>query len=450
VTSTPAPDRALRSACRKAYWRLLPLIFVCYIVAYVDRTNVAIAKLTMSRDLPAFDNAVFGFGAGVFFWGYFLLEVPGSLIVERWSARKWICRIMVTWGLVAGLTALVRTPGQFYVMRFLLGLAEAGFFPGVIVFLTHWFPSRERARALASFFIASPIAQIISPYLSTGLLKIGTTETVAGQLVSHPPVLGLTGWQWIYIAWALPAVLLGLGVLRWLTDRPRDAAWLTDEERTALENELAREKAAAGAAAHAPFWKGLLNPRVLLLCAAFFANVTANYGIEFFLPTILTEWYAVPFDRLAWLVALPSLLVLPGQLFVGWNSDRLQERRWHVLVPLILAAAALACTPATRGHLGLTVTCFVIAAAGLKVYMPAFWALPNLFLTSSAAAASIGLINSVGNLGGFWGPTVLGRVSRATSSFDGGLYYLCGSICVAIAIVAMLRLRSGPAAGAKR
>jgi ACS family tartrate transporter-like MFS transporter len=394
----------------------------------------------MARDLPAFDNAVFGFGAGVFFWGYFLLEVPGSVIVERWSARKWICRIMISWGLVAGLTAFVRTPHQFYAMRFLLGLAEAGFFPGVIVYLTHWFPSRERARALAWFFVASPIAQIVSPYLSTWLLKIGTTETIDGRVVTHPAILGLVGWQWVYVGWALPAIALGFVVLRRLTDRPAQAAWLTDAERSALETELARERA-AGAGAHATsLWQGLRNPRVLLLCAAFFACVTANYGIEFFLPTILTEWYALPLSRLAWLVALPSVLVLAGQLYVGWSSDRRQERRWHVLVPLILAATALALAPATRGNLALTVACFVVASAGLKAYMPAFWAMPNLFLASTAAAGSIGLINSVGNLGGFWGPALLGKVSQVTDSFNGGLYYLAGSICVAIAIVATIRL----------
>jgi len=185
---------ALDRARRKAYWRLLPLLFLCYVVAYVDRANVAIAKLTMSKDLPVFDSAVFGFGAGMFFWGYFLLEIPGSLLVERWSARKWICRIMVTWGFVAALTALVKTPMQFYAVRFLLGLAEAGFFPGVIVYLTHWFTGRDRARALAWFLVATPTAQIISPRISNALLKIGTNEVVNGTTIHHPELLGLEGW----------------------------------------------------------------------------------------------------------------------------------------------------------------------------------------------------------------------------------------------------------------
>src|SRR5438105_4309502 len=239
-----AGESPLDRARAKAYRRLLPLCFISYVIAYVDRSNVAIAKLTMSRDLPGFDNAVIGFGAGVFFIGYFLLEIPGTLIVEKWSARKWLARIMITWGITAALTAAVKTPFQFYVLRFLLGLAEAGFYPGVIVYLTHWFASRDRARALAYFFVATPIAQIISPKISNALLKIGTDEVVGGRVVHHPEVMGLEGWQWIYIAWGIPAVILGFIVLFALTDRPQQAGWLSAEERDALLAELAREKGA--------------------------------------------------------------------------------------------------------------------------------------------------------------------------------------------------------------
>src|SRR6267378_2392728 len=214
--STPAASvdaDALDRARRKAYRRLLPLVFISYVIAFVDRSNVAIAKLTMTRDLPGFDNAVIGFGAGVFFLGYFLLEIPGTLIVERWSARKWISRIMITWGITAALTAAVKTPSQFYLVRFLLGLAEAGFFPGVIVYLTHWFPTRDRSRALAYFFVATPVAQVLSPKISNALLKIGTEEVVNGVSVQHSQLLGLDGWQWIYIFWGIPAVVLGVVVL---------------------------------------------------------------------------------------------------------------------------------------------------------------------------------------------------------------------------------------------
>ena len=426
-----AVNPALESARRRAFLRLIPLLFICYAVAYVDRTNVALAKLTMGKDLPGFDNAVFGFGAGVFFWGYFLLEVPGSVLVERWSARKWICRIMVTWGLVAAGTAFVRTPMQFYGMRFLLGLAEAGFFPGVIVYLTHWFTERDRAKALAWFLIASPVAQMLSPRLSAEVLRIGTTEEVSGVLVTHPLILGFAGWQWLYLLWGIPAVALGFFVLFRLPDRPQDASWLTAQEREALMQALEVERAHRAPGAVHTLWAGLSHPRVLLLCAVFFANVTANYGIEFFLPSILQDWYHLGFAELAWLVALPSVLVILGQLFVGWSSDRHQERRWHVLVPLILAAFALTLAPLTRGHLWLTVACFVVAGAGLKSYLPAFLALPNLFLASTAAAGSIGLINSIGNLGGWLGPTLLGVLQARSGSFSGGVCFLSGSIVIA-------------------
>src|SRR5437867_6571419 len=233
---------ALDRARQKAYWRLLPLLFVCYVIAYVDRANVAIAKLTMTRDLPGFDNAVIGLGAGLFFIGYFVLEIPGTLLVEKWSARKWISRIMITWGIMAALTAFVKTPSQFYVVRFLLGLSEAGFFPGVIVYLTHWFPSRDRARALACFLVATPIAQILSPKISNALLKFGTDETINGLAVHRPELFGLEGWQCVYIFWGLPAVVLGVLVLALLKDRPSDASWLTPEESDALHQQLQREK----------------------------------------------------------------------------------------------------------------------------------------------------------------------------------------------------------------
>ncbi len=220
------PVSPLDRARRKAYLRLLPICFISYVIAYVDRSNVSIAKLTMTRELPGFDNAVIGFGAGIFFLGYFLLEIPGTLLVEKWSARIWIGRIMITWGVMAALTATVRTPFEFYLVRFLLGLAEAGFFPGVIVYLTHWFPSRDRARALAFFFVATPVAQIVSPKISNLLLRIGTDEVVGGALVHHPKVLGLSGWQWVYIGWGIPAVVMGVVVLFFLTDRPSQARWL--------------------------------------------------------------------------------------------------------------------------------------------------------------------------------------------------------------------------------
>lgn len=484
--STASP---LDRARRKAYWRLLPLLFACYVIAYVDRANVSIAKLTMTKDLPGFDNAVIGLGAGMFFLGYFLLEIPGTLIVERWSARKWISRIMISWGIVAALTAFVhfRIPGftqfaelaikclvpvlkflaeahvwkisevaqdfavqfegpngltvfQFYQVRFLLGLMEAGFFPGIIVYLTHWFASRDRAKALAYFLVATPFAQIMSPKISNWLLAIGTTETINGGVVQHPQVFGLVGWQCVYIFWGIPAVVLGIVVLFAMTDRPKDAKWLTAEERDALEAELERERADRAKGHRMTVLEALRHPKVLLLALAYFCTVTGSYGIEFFLPSILRDWYGMDFNKLTWLVMLPPLVALGSQLFAGWSSDRMKERRYHAVVPILIGASAIGLAPFTRGELWLTVVCFMVAFAGFKAYMPAFWSLPSLFLTEAAAAGSIGLINSVGNLGGFLGPTVLGAVEKSTGSFVGGLYFLCLSMSISATIIFFLGL----------
>jgi ACS family tartrate transporter-like MFS transporter len=376
----------------------------------------------------------------MFFWGYFLLEIPGTLMVERWSARKWICRIMVSWGLMAGLTAAVKTPGHFYTVRFLLGLAEAGFFPGVIVYLTHWFTARDRAKALSYFLIATPFAQILNPKISNLVLRIGTTEEVNGVVVHHPEVLGLEGWQWVYIIWAIPAVVLGIIVLFYLTDRPRDAKWLTEEERDALEAELARETESRAPGRRMTVLESLSHPKVLPLTLAYFCTVTCSYSIEFFMPKIMMDWYNLNLNTLTWFIILPPAVALLAQLGAGWSSDHFRERRYHAIVPLLLGAASLGLMPFTHGNLWLTLGCFMIAFGGFKGYQPAFWSLPSLFLVKSAAAGSIGLINSVGNLGGFLGPTVMGRLKETTGSYAGSLWFLCGSMTVTAIIIFALGL----------
>jgi ACS family tartrate transporter-like MFS transporter len=432
----------LDSARIKAYLRLIPILFICYIIAYIDRNNVAIAKLTMEEDMPHFDASVFGFGGGIFFLGYFLLEIPGSLIVERWSARKWICRIMVTWGILAAMTAFVKTPTQFYLVRFFLGMAEAGFFPGVIVYLSHWFPQKDRARAISYFLIASPIAMIIGPAVSQLFIDIGRTATIDGVEVTYPTLFGFKGWQWIYIFWGIPAVLVGLFVLFGLTDRPHQAGWLTPEEKDALESELNREKAMHHASKHMSVLQGLMDPKVLLLSLAYFGIVTANYGIELFLPSVVKQWYPdLQPGTIALLVMIPSLLVIPGQLIVGWTSDHYRERRWHSVVPVVLGAIFLVLATQTQGMLWGTILCFTIAAAGMKSYMPAFWALPSLFLTASAAAGSVGMINSVGNLGGFLGPYVMGFVKSKLGSYEYGLLFLALTSTLSAALISFLPLR---------
>jgi ACS family tartrate transporter-like MFS transporter len=443
--SIPAPT-ALNRARRKAYIRLLPLLFLCYVIAYVDRNNLSIAIKTMRVDMPSFNDDVLGTGAGVFFLGYFLLEIPGTLLVEKWSARKWISRIMISWGIVAALTACVKTPTQFYAVRALLGLAEAGFFPGVIVYLTHWFPSRDRTRALSWFLIGTPVAQAASPILSYPLLKIGTNRVVSGHAVHYPELLGLEGWQWVFIAWGIPAVVLGIIVLFLLTDRPHQARWLEPEEREALETELERERALHGASQHMRLVDGLRQPKVLLLAAAYFFIVTGNYGVEYFLPSILEKWYMLDEDQLRWLLVIPAAGSLIGQRFIGWNSDRTMERRAHTVIPIYIGAAALSATVLYQYPLILMMVLFTIAATGLKAYLPAFWSLPSLFLTQTAAAGSIGLINSVGNLGGFIGPKAMGWLSKHTGSYTPGITILCASMVIAASIVLVMPIghRLGP------
>jgi sugar phosphate permease len=431
----------LDSARVKAFLRLLPILFVCYIIAYIDRNNVAIAKLTMGEDLPLFDSAVFGFGGGIFFLGYFLLEIPGSLIVEKWSARKWICRIMITWGIMAAATAFVKTPMQFYVVRFLLGVAEAGFFPGVIVYLTHWFPAKDRAKAISYFLVASPIAMIIGPSVSQLFIEIGRTTVVDGVAMTNPDLLGLKGWQWIYLFWGLPAVIAGFVVLFFLTDKPSQANWLTSEEKQALTEELQREKEAKGSNSHMSLGQALINPKVLLLSVAYFGIVTANYGIELFLPSILREWHNLEPKQATLLAIIPSLMVIPAQLLNGWSSDRLRERRWHAVIPVVCGALLISSATLFKHNLPLTILCFTIGATGMKAYMPAFWSLPSLFLTSTAAAGTVGFINSVGNLGGFLGPSVLGAVHKSLNSYDYGLYFISLTSLCSAALIFFLPFR---------
>jgi MFS transporter, ACS family, tartrate transporter len=480
--SLSGSSSALDRARIKAYRRLLPLLFICYVIAYVDRVNVGFAKLNMQGDLAhlGFSESAFGIGMGIFFVGYLLLEIPGTLLVEHWSARKWISRIMISWGIIAAMTAFVhyripwatdfaewvvrtsavvleplatwnlgwlsrqvqrlvaelRGPGaayvfQFWGVRFLLGLAEAGFYPGVIVYLTHWFPRRDRSRALAWFFIGTPVAQIIGPPISERLMSIGVGD--------NPTVLGLVGWQWVYIVWGIPAVILGLITLVMLTDWPHQARWLSDEERAALEAELLREKAEHKShAGHMTVFQALGNPKVLALAAAYFFVVTGNYGVELYMASILEDWYNLKVQKVAYLIIIPPVGSLLGQVFIGWSSDRTHERRWHASLPIVFGAIALAFAPATEGRLWLTVVLFTLAMTGLKAYLPAFWSLPSLFLAEAAAAASIGLINSFGNLGGAVGPTVVGVVRDYTGSYRTGLWFLAASMVVSALIIVSL------------
>ena len=435
-------DPAFESARRKAYWRIIPLIFASYAIAYIDRTNVSFAKLTMSKDL-GLDNAQYALASGFYFFaGYLLLELPGSLIVERWSARKWLSRIMITWGIVAMATAAVSSPREFSVARFVLGLAEAGFFPGIIVYLTHWFPRRDRARALGYTVLAQPIAYIIGPPLSYPLLRIGTEETIAGVVVRHPDVLGLTGWQWVYVAWGLPAVILGLVVLFGLTDRPSQARWLRQDERDALNAALEAERNEIGEATrHLTVLEALRQPTVILLATANFLVVIGHYGVDFFLPTIMQEWHGLNLREVTSLVVIPYIGLFFGFLAVAWSSDRTGERWLHAALPMLVGAVALVAAIQFRSTVGITMTLFTVAVIGIRIYLPPFYALPGLFLKGAASAGGIGFITTGGNLGGAVGPYVIGAIQTSTGSFEGGLYVLSVSIVASAAIVLGLRYK---------
>ena len=409
---------------RRIMRRLMPYLFILYIIAYLDRVNVGYAALQMKGDL-GFTDAVLGFGAGVFFVGYFILEIPGSVLVEKWSARGWISRIMISWGIVAILMGFVHTKNQFYVFRFLLGAAEAGFFPGIIVYLSHWFRYADRAKVLALFMAAQPISLLIGSPISGLLLRVNR--------------LGLPGWRWLFIIEGIPAILFGIATIFYLTDWPHQARWLPEDEREWLTSELEDEKRAREHARSHSVLEAFRNREVILLTLAYFFMAATVYGFTFWLPSVLKKLSGSSNLVVSLLSAPPFAVGLLAILLVGWSSDRTGERRWHAALMMILASVGLFFAIAARDRLALALVMFCIAAAGMYGYLPGFWALPTSFLTGTAAAAAIGLINSVGNLGGFVGPYVVGYVSKATGSFFGGVLYLSLSAMIAAALVLSIR-----------
>lgn len=416
---------SIADRCRRRIMRrLMPYLFVLYIIAYLDRVNVGYAFLQLKGDL-GFTDAVLGFGAGVFFIGYFILEIPGSLMVERWSARGWIARIMITWGIVAILLGIIQTKNQFYVLRFLLGAAEAGFFPGIIVYLSHWFRYADRAKALAVFVAAQPISLFIGSPVSGLLLRVNW--------------LGVPGWRWLFIIEGIPAVLFGVATIFYLTDWPHQARWLPQDERVWLISELESEQREKERLRAYSLWEAFRNREVILLTFAFFFMVTTVYGFTFWLPSVLKRLSGSSNLMVSLLSAPPFAAGLFAILIVGWSSDRSRERRWHAASMMILAGLGLFAAISVRDHIYIAVLMFCVAAVGMYGYLPGFWALPTSFLTGSAAAASIGLINSVGNLGGFVGPYVVGYVSRVTGSFFGGVLYLSLSAMIAAGLVLCVR-----------
>lgn len=400
-------------ARRRIGRRLLPFLFLLYVVAFLDRMNVGAAALQMPHDL-GFSDSVIGLGAGMFFLGYLLLEIPGALIVERWSARRWIARIMISWGVMTAFMAFIHTVHQFYLVRFLVGAAEAGFLPGVIIYLTHWFRYEDRAKAVAFFYAANPLSYVIGSPLAGLLLGLSW--------------LGMRGWRWLFIIEGIPALVLGIITIWYLTDWPAQARWLPDDEKRWITAELEREKQAKKSRHSFKIWEAVRHRDVLLLTGCYFCAMTGSYGIAFWLPTILKRLSGQSDLKVTLLAALPYIAAFIAQQINGWHSDLTRERRWHAAGPVFICGLALALAVVCRTSLPASILLFIVAGGAFYGFQPVFWAVPTRFLTDSAAAASIGFINAVGNLGGFAGPMVVGYLANRMHSFTGGLLYLVASL----------------------
>jgi D-galactonate transporter len=415
ISSTSNND----STYRKIAWRILPILFICYIVAYIDRVNVGFARLQMMGDLK-FTDEVYGLGAGIFFLGYFLFEVPSNILLHRVGARVWICRVLVTWGIVSGCTALVHTPLQFYTVRLLLGVAESGFFPGMILYLTYWFPSHRRANKVAILMAGNPVSGIIG----------GPTS---GYILHHfSKGTGLAGWQWLFILEAIPAIILGILILFWLDDRVVDAKWLSAEQKANVAAEINDE---AGSKTHHTALSVFTSARVWLMGTIWFGMEMGSYALGFWLPTIIRQTGVQDAFNIGLLTTLPYSVALVAMILVGRHSDATRERRWHVVVPNILAAAGFAlCTQAgantTIAMIGLT-----MATVGVVTALPMFWALPTSFLGGSAAAAGIALVNCTGNLGGFFSPAIIGFLKTHTGTLNSGLFLVAGCMLASSALI---------------
>ena len=406
-------------------WRLLPFLFLLYIVAYLDRINVGFAALQMQEQLK-FSDRMYGLGAGMFFAGYFLFQVPSNLVLHRVGARRWIAMLMIVWGVISSSMAAVETPRGFYMLRFLLGSAEAGFFPGMILYLKSWFPETARARAVALFMTAGPLSGVLGGPLSGALLGLHHRG-------------GLAGWQWLFLLEGLPAIVLGAVVYFQLVDRPSEATWLRDEQRAWLIRTLESEKSAVPAAGSTDtlavfFTAVVLNARIWLLAFIYFGLNTCSYGISLWLPTLIHSWSTAGSFFIGMVSAIPYLAAAVSMVLIGQHSDRTGERRWHVALCAFSGATALF-VAAYAGSLAVSVAAISVAMLSVSSMVGPFWALPTKFLQGTAAAAGIALINSIGNLGGFFGPAVIGSVRTSTGSFRGGFLIagatlaLCG--CVA-------------------
>jgi ACS family tartrate transporter-like MFS transporter len=412
----------LDSAVAKASWRLLPLLFILYIVAYLDRINVSFAALTMNRDL-GLDQTAYGLGAGIFFLGYVLFEVPSNLFLERVGPRRWIARIMASWGVVTMALAYAKGPASFTALRFLLGAAEAGFLPGMILYLTYWFPQARRARAVALFMTATAVAGLVG-------------SPVSGWIMQLHGALGHTGWQWLFLLEGAPAVLLGIAVLFLLPNGPDEAAWLTSEERGALKSALERE---AVAERHLSRLRdGLASPRVWLLGFVYFCSVLAMYGLVMWLPQIVASVTGGDTLSVGLHVMVAYFFAAVGMVVIGASSDRLGERRWHVMGSMALCMVGMLVLTQSATIAGILLGAS-IAATGIWGVLGPFWGLSTRYLTGTAAAAGIALINSLGNVGGFLGPYLMGWVKAHTGGYEQAFLFIAGVIVIGCAPVLFMK-----------
>jgi ACS family tartrate transporter-like MFS transporter len=419
---------------RRVWWRIVPFIMLLYFIAYIDRVNIGFASLQMKGDL-GFTASILGFGAGIFFWGYFLFEVPSNIVLHKVGARVWIARVMLTWGIISGGMAFVQGTTSFYVMRFLLGAAEAGFFPGIILYLSYWFPSRHRAGVTAFFMAAAPISTALGSPISAALLEMNGT-------------MGLHGWQWMFILEAIPAVLLGFVVFFYMTDKPEKAKWLKEDERAWLINAMNEDAAKRRHGAKHSVSSGLLNPRVLALSLIYFGTSAGLYTLGIWAPQIIKQ-LGVSSMTVGFLNAIPPIVSVGAMIWWSRHSDRTGERTWHVILACLAAAVGLVVAAGATGTVGL-IAALTLVNIGISCAKPPLWAMPTTFLSGAAAATGIAAINSIGNLGGFAGPAMIGWIKDQTGSFTGGLYFVAGLLVLSAVLTLILsRFRTTEATTAK-
>jgi len=424
--SNPVTQAVAITARRRIALRLLPFVFLVYVVNYIDRINVSFANLKMSGDLGLSDR-VYGLGVGFFYISYVLFEIPGAIIAERWSPRKWIARIMISWGIVTVLTGFIQNTTQFYLARFLLGAAEASFLPAMIVYLTRWFSLRDRSRACACLFAALPVASLIGSPIAGAILPVNW--------------LSLAGWRWLFILEGVPAAVLGVVALFYLTERPAAARWLSSEECRWISEELAAERQAKNSIRQPTILEAFRDRRVLMLAAVYALVITGALANIYWIPTFLKRLSGASIASVTSLVMIPAFLGLVGTLSNGWHADRTGEHRWHSAAPLLAAGALYFCIIAFRGNAAVAIACLLLGSGILYAFYPAFWSLPTMILSDTAAAASFGLIVSVSQIGGVFSPYVIGYLNDKTHSLIPGFAFIAVMYFAAASLLLSLRVR---------